>query len=187
MRWYPHGIPYAEARAYGPSAVPELVAMLQDPSMEPHWTKVIWTLGCIGDPAAVSPLMTFLKQQRGEVSVDAFRGVLAVMPALGMIAQSGDREALSIVMAYTNSRQWLPAGLYFGYQRYRGAALGEVLSRTAIQGLAVSGRTEARQLLESMNHSADLRPDWRDNVGEALRIHERINAEGAARVFGGED
>ena len=52
-KWYVHGTPYAEARAYGPGAIPDLVAMLHDPEMEPHWVKVVYTLGCIGDPLSL--------------------------------------------------------------------------------------------------------------------------------------
>src|SRR5438552_4936182 len=32
-QWYVHGTPYAEAHAYGPGAIPELVSMLHDPAM----------------------------------------------------------------------------------------------------------------------------------------------------------
>src|SRR3989442_8649198 len=41
-KWYTHGIPYADAKALGAGAVPELVSMLRDTAMEEHWTKIVW-------------------------------------------------------------------------------------------------------------------------------------------------
>ncbi len=93
-----HGLPYAEAHAYGPQAVPELVAMLKDPSLEPYWTNIVATLGCIEDASAVQPLMDFMKRQRGEISADAFRAVLSVLPGIGQIAYRGDPKALKIAI-----------------------------------------------------------------------------------------
>lgn len=187
QRMYYHGTPYGEARAYGSAAVPQLIEMLNDPRMEEHWVKTIYILGCIGDPSAVPELTRFLKRQHGEISVQTFRATLAVLPALGFIAQGGDPDAIAQVLAYANPNHWVVSGLNFGYGPYHGSALGEVLTRTAIQGLGASGRAEALTMLREMDVDPALRTDWRDNVDEALRLNLQVSAEGAFRVFGEEE
>jgi len=178
-----HGIPYSEARAYGRQAIPALLAMLRDTSLEEYWDKIIYVLGCIGDPAATAPLMDFLKSQRGEISVQTFRATLAVLPALGHIARGGDSAALTTITDFTQADQWQKAGLAFSYSRYRGEALGEVLGRTAIQGLGITGTPEALGVLYSLGSNPSLRPDWRDNVDEAVSLNLRIGLLGADAVF----
>jgi hypothetical protein len=180
-QWHPRGIPYAEARAYGPRAVPELLVMLRDPALEAHWTKVIWVLGCIGDSSATAPLIDFLEHQHGEVSVDAFRAVLAVGPSLGHLARDGDGRALEALKALLHPEaSGKAAGFSFG--RYRGEALGEVLARTAIQGLGLAGTPDALAMLQAMNTNA-LRPDWVDNVTEAIALNIRVGEIGPDRAF----
>ena len=105
-RFYAHGIPYAEAKALGKAAIPELVALLKDSRMEPHWTKVVWVLGCIGDPSVTPPLLDFLKRQQGPISVDAFRAALAVLPSLGHVARGGDTAALRALARFTRGDSW---------------------------------------------------------------------------------
>ncbi len=186
-RWSVHGIPYAEAKAAGVRAIPELVAMLREPGMEEHRTKVVWVLGCIGDSSATGPLIDFLKRLQGEISVGEFRAALAVFPALGHLARGGDAVALETLTNFTRPGAWRDAGLAFSYGRYTGDALGEVLGRMAIQGLGITGTTQAFAVLDSMNQSADLRPDWRDNVEEAMRLNTRVAQMGADRAFAEEE
>jgi hypothetical protein len=184
MRTPVNGLPYAEARAYGSPAIPALLAMLRDRSMEEHWDRIVYVLGCIGDPAATGPLLDFLKSQQGEVSVQTFRATLAVLPSLGHIARSGDNVALTALVDFTRADHWEKAGLAFSYSRYQGAALGEVLGRTAIQGLGIAGTAEALSTLYSIGSDPSARPDWRDNVEEAVNLNIRVSLLGADNVFG---
>lgn len=184
--WYSHGLPCTDAHAYGPQAIPELVTMLDDPSLEPHWVKIVGTLGCIRDASAVQPLMKFVKRQRGEISVDAFRAVLGVLPAIGQIASSGDRLALKTVTDFVDPDACKTYGIGFAYGRYHDDALAEVLGRMAINGLGVSGQPEALAELNRMMSAPTLRKDWRDNVEEAISLNERVNTLGPAKAFGEE-
>jgi hypothetical protein len=177
------GIPYAQARAQGSQAIPALLTMLRDRSMEEYWDKIIYVLGCIGDQAATGPLLDFLKSQQGEITVQAFRATLAVLPALGHIARGGDTAAFTAIADFTRADQWERAGLGFSFSRYHGAALGEVLGRTAIQGLGIAGTTEALAVLYSLESDLTLRPDWRDNVEEAVNLNIRVSLLGADRAF----
>lgn len=178
-RWSVSGIPYADAKAVGPQAIPELASMLKDPALEAHWTKVVWVLGCIGDSGATAPLTDFLKRPQGEVSVDTFRAALAVLPSLGHLARGGDAAAFETLKGYAQSTG---AGLGFSYGRYKGEALAEVLGRMAIQALGIAGTAEALAVLESMNTS-ELRADWRDNVEEAIALNLRVARLGPDRAF----
>jgi hypothetical protein len=181
--WYPRGVPYAEAHAYGPQAVPELVAMLEDPSLKPHWTRIVTTLGFIEDASAVQPLMDFMKRQKGAISADAFRGVLSVLPAIGQIAYRGDPAALKIIKDFVDPNAYKSYRIRFAYGRYHDDALGEVLGRMAISALGVSGRPEALALLKGMLNDPALRKDWRDNVTEAIDLNERVSTLGPEKVY----
>lgn len=184
--WYVHGTPYEEARAYGPKAIPELLVMLHDPEMEPHWVKVVYTLGCIGDPSAIQPLMDFLGGLHGEISADAFRAALGVLPAVGGIAYGGDASAIKIVEEFVQPSTLTLYGLDFSYGRYRGDALAEVLGRMSIMGLGFSGRPESLALLNRMFDDRTLRTDWLDNVAEAINVNSNISTLGPVRVYSGE-
>jgi hypothetical protein len=178
-----HGLPYAEAHAYGPRAVPELVAMLKDPSLEPHWTNIVATLGCIGDASAVQPLMDFMKRQHGTISADVFRAVLSVLTAIGQIAYHGDPAALKIITDFADPGAYKSYGIDFVYGRYHGDALGEILARMDIRALGESGRPEALALLKGMRNDLALRKERRDNVTEAIDINEKMSRLGPEKVF----
>jgi len=177
---YVHGVPYAEAKAYGPEAIPVLAEILSDQEKKEHWTKAVGVLGYIGDPEAVDVLTAFLSTLQGEVSIHVFRSVLSVPPTLGHLAQHDDRSLEMLIrLAEGNTLEELPLNITF--QRYEGESLSEVLGRLAIQGLGISGRPEALVYLEGRR--GDIRPDWVDNIEEAIALNRRVQNEGAAEVF----
>src|SRR5262249_18039891 len=135
------------------------------------------------DPSATGALLAFLKGQQGEISSDRFRATLAVMPALGHLARGGDAKALETLTTFTKPDGWQQAGLTFSYKRYKEDALGEVLGRTATQGLGIAGTPDALAVLESLSQSADLPPSWRDNVDEAIQLNQRVSQLGADLAF----
>jgi hypothetical protein len=182
-RFYSESAPYAEARAYGVEAIPELVDMLNDPALEPHWSMIIFTMGAIGDPSARQPLLNFLTGLNGEISTHSFRAALGVPPALGMLANDGDDESLQVLLALADPANWQENQLDFRYQRYEEDVLGEVMGRMALQGLGLSARSEACSMLQSMSNNPDLREDWRDNVEEALSLCDQVEPAGLARTF----
>jgi hypothetical protein len=186
-RWYPRGIQYSDAKAFGPQAVPELVAMLKDAGMEEHQTKIVWVLGCIGDPSATSALMEFLTSQKGEVSTETFRATLAVFPSLGHLARGGDGKAFDALSRFARPGGSEPSSMAFSYRRYKGAVLGDLLGRTAVQGLGIAGTAQAQAVLDGLAQSSDLPADWRDNIDEALKLNARVVELGADRAFREED
>ena len=179
---YFHGLPYAKAHAYGPQAVPALVVMLKDSSLEPHWTNIVATLGCIEDASAVQPLIDFMKRQQGEVSVDVFRASLSVLPALGQIAYGGNAEALKIIMDFAVPGAYKSYGIGFTYGRYHGTALADVLMSMDIMALGVSGRAEALTLLNEMLNDQSLLK-WRENLTQAIGDNVKMRDLGPTEVF----
>lgn len=177
---YFHGVPYIEARSLGAAAVPELVDMLDEPELAPFWTNIVTTLGFIGDPAAVAPMLDFARRQEGEISADVFRAALSVATALGHLAHDGDDEALQQLIAWTRDTEG--SGIRLSYKHYSGAALDEVLGRMAVQALGISGRTEALERLHAMAGDRAMRADWEDNVSEALELHHKVKSRGVASV-----
>jgi hypothetical protein len=157
--------------------------MLKDPSLEPYWTNIVATLGCIEDASAVQPLMDFMKRQRGAISADAFRAVLSVLPAIGQIAYRGDPAALKIITDFADPGAYKSYRIRFVYGRYRDAALAEVLGRMDIIALGVSGRAEALTLLKRMLNDPALRKEWRDNVTEAIDVNVKMSTLGPEKVF----
>jgi hypothetical protein len=182
QRIYVHGVPSESARALGPAAVPELVALLGDPELDEFRMNIVATLGYIGDPAAIDPLMEFVRGLNGEISVHTFRAVLTTFQALGHLSQAGDARALQLLIDGSDEAHWASAGLSFSYRVYRDERLGEVLGRMSVQGLGISGRPEAYRALRDLA-SGDLREDWYDNVGEAMELNGRVAVEGARAVF----
>src|SRR5262252_7393773 len=180
---YSHGLPYVDAHAYGRDAVPSLVAMLNDQSLEPHWAKIVVTLGFIEDPSAVQPLMDFMKRQTGAISSDAFRAILSVLPAVGQIAYRGDPTALEIITAFVDPSAYRSYGIDFVYSRYHDEAIGEVLGRADIMALGVSGRPEALALLKQMLADPALRPAWKPEVTNAIDVNQKMSTLGPEQVF----
>lgn len=180
---YAHGLPYVDAHAYGSDAVPSLVAMLADRSIESHWAKIVVTLGFIEDPSAVQPLMDFMKAQKGEISSDVFRAILSVLPAIGQIAYRGDPTALQIVTAFVDPGAYRSYGIDFVYSRYHDDAIGEVLQRADIMALGVSGRPEALDLLKQMQGDPNLRQAWKSEVDRAIDVNVQMSTLGPEKVF----
>jgi len=181
--FYAHGLPYADAHAYGPGAVSELAEMLDDPSLQIHWAKIVAALGFIEDASAVQPLMDFMKRQTGPISSDAFRAILGVLPAIGQIAYRGDPTALEIITNFVDPAAYQSYGINFSYSRYHDEAIGEVLGRANIMALGVSGRPEALALLKQMGNDPALRQAWKSEVTGAIDLNVKMSTLGPEKVF----
>ncbi len=186
-KMYIHGIPYIEAKSYGSGAIPELLLMLNDSTFEEYWVNIVSTLGYIGDTSAVMPLLSFINKKESEISVHAFRALLTTFQAMGHLSQNGNQMAMSFLINWKEVDYWQTAKLNFSYKRYKNETLGEVFGRMAIQGLGISGRSEALEVLLKMQNDNNLQSDWFDNVEEAIILNYRVKEEGVNRVFGEEE
>lgn len=182
-KMYIHGLPYEEAKLYGKPAVPELLKMLKDPSLEPYHANIVSALGYIGDPLASNDLVYYVEASKGEISLDRFNAILLVFQALGHIAQSGDSGAMKTLKDYTSSESWKSKKLNFSFKQYKTSVLSEVLVRQAIVGLGITGKTEAQQKLDELRRSSTTPRDLKDNLNEAMNLNEKIQKLGAKKVF----
>lgn len=181
---YFHGIPYSDAHKLGSGAVPTLLPLLQNTGEQLYWVNVIVTIGFIGDTTAVHPLLTFLDEQRGEIDDATYRAVLSVPFALGCLAFAGSDTAYAYLVSRTTPKGWMDLAW-----SHKGEDVGILMTEQAVMGLGVSGRSEARLLLERIQERlGDLGPVARaqlaDAAEEALRVNARIRDEGPEGYFG---
>jgi hypothetical protein len=150
-RFYAHGVPYNEARRFGTSAVPRLLQMLEDPNQKPYWANIVGVLGIVGDQAVVQVLIDFIEGNRGKaLDPETYRASLSAIVALGYLTnRTGDERALSYLgTAARGMMATSPAttGADAGELRLDSASVGQ----TAVLGLSLSGRPQAREILEEL-------------------------------------
>jgi len=187
-RQYTHGMPYEEAKAYGPKALPELKMMLKNLAYEESRPNIVSLMGRIGDKAAIDPLMSFLYEQKGEVNYSTFIAVLATFQALGFIAQNND-EALQILSNWSSTDYMQKMGLNISFENYKGDRMATLLSRMAIQGLGVSGRVEALTLLQNIGNPAGTKrsrfnSELNADLKSAIELNRQVRTQGVTRTFG---
>lgn len=189
-RLYPEGIPYAQATAPSPGAVPVLLGLLADRNEELYWTNIVTTLGMIGRPEAIEPLIRFLESGAAQpVSLLEFRAKLAVQPALGYILakQSHDRT-------FTYLREGLNPEAWARRISWRAPAAGgnvnlnAQLTEMAIWGLALSGRADAGSVLTQLRATitaerAKFGVDAEQVISDALRAHATIARVGLVGYY----
>lgn len=187
-RTYVHGIPFDEAVAYGPAAVPELIAVLRDPRREAQWNNAAVMLGMIGEPAGVDAVMAFIRDPgQGEVSPARAWARGNAVVALGYAANRGHPGALQYLAEGLDPAAWTRRGLR-GVAATRQAEAGEepegpaeLLSELAAAGLALSGRPEARAALEARLRSPGLSPGQRRVLQAQLVEHAKVASQGLGR------
>jgi hypothetical protein len=186
---YTHGVPYLEARALGTEALPILKAMLADVREEEYWPTIVTIMGFIGDPGSTDDLVGFLENRfAGEVTLNQFRALLLVNGALGHIAGNGGVRALEYLAQGARASTWLAKDLKWSYRHHAGEDLAVLLAKIAVNGLSFSGTERAREILSELQRnpeSARTGLALKSNIEEGLPRIERLQREGAARVFGG--
>ncbi len=179
-RWHIHGIPYEQARQFGPEAVPILLELLARPENVPYATNIVVTLGFIGHPGARQPLLDYLTQTEGDVSLDQFRGLASVPYALAQLAHQGDLAALTFLLQAADQTYWSGQTLPWTYngQTYEGE-----LYHKSLLALGVSGLPQALARLEEIKEQAGVSSQAdRDVLHQALELNRRVQQEGMAPV-----
>ncbi len=191
---YFHGVPYMEAKAYGPQAVPALLQMLDDARMEPHRINILSTIGMIGSSTATQPLIRFFESRQGNLSYIDFISTLVVFQAMGYIAQGGDDKAYNYLVKWVQADQWQKSGLTFSYGSYQGPKMGQMIREIAIQGLGISGRADALERLLALARQVDNQAQDNSSISnlhqiihDAIHMNQEIQTLGAEHVFSEED
>jgi uncharacterized repeat protein (TIGR01451 family) len=175
-----HGIPYDGARQFGPEAVPILVELLADPAHELYATNIVVTLGFIGHPAARPPLLDYLTQNRGEVSLNQYRALLSVPYGLAQLAHHGDVEALTFLVDASDPDYWTKHPLPWTFE---GQTHEAELYQQTLLALGVSGLPQAQaRLVEIAGQDGLSVQEADETLQQALALNQRVQQEGMAPV-----
>lgn len=186
---YFEGVPYAAARKLTDAGAARLIEMLDDPSEARHHAQIAEVLGMSGRAGAYEAIArAAAAPPTGEVDSATLRTRVAVLAALGHLARSDDRALADLVAAATED---VPPPTW-SHGRLRGPRLAALLRRSALSGLALSGRTQAAEVLQHLlTHARGTRagggaPDLARHLEAALKLHGRVASEGAEALFRGD-
>lgn len=190
---YFEGYPVTASGRLESTAVERLGEMLRDPTEEPYWSNIVLALGASENSDAYRHLADFaVRTPSGEVSSAVYQARVSLPVALGQLAYSHP-TAFGLIEAMARDAR-LERGWRF--QSLAGASLAGALRRSAITGLAVSGRPEAATVLSDLEDRTATRAgatsgEAADQSDELLRhlefartLHERVAADGPASVLG---
>jgi hypothetical protein len=185
-----HGVPYEEASSYPSSAVPALLKMLDDPKEERYWSNIVITLGAIGDPRAVKPLLQFFRRGTGQLSTAHFNAKTAVLLSLGYLSnKSGNRESFNFLERGLSAEGLVSGIKWTSPFPMTEEELNTQLTNLAIWGLALSGRPEAGQVLRSLRKPAvtlverNFESRFGETIDEALGTHAKVARSGLVNYY----
>ena len=185
---YHEGVPYAEARKLTDTGAARLAEMLDDPAEARHHAQIAEVLGMSGRAGAYEAIArAAAAPPTGEVDRATLRTRVAVLAALGHLARSDDRAFEDLVAAAMGDG---PAPAW-RHGRLRGPRLAALLRRSAFSGLALSGRTQAGEILQQLlidargARASAGAPDLVRHLEATLQLHGRVRNEGAKTVFRG--
>lgn len=184
-RVYYEGVPYAAARALSDADAARLAAMLVDPREREWWPNIVVMLGIAGREGAYPALAAAASAgSSGEVDRPAYKLQTAIPLAMGHLARS-DPRALAWLEDRVRNGGGEPG---FSFRAMRAERLADQLRRLAVMGLGLSGRPEARPLLEAIAGEGRAArgvagSPLASQADEALRLLARIAAEGPDAVL----
>jgi len=180
---YIEGVPYAAARTLDEAGVARLIEMLGDEAEARQHAQIAELLGMSGRPGAYEAISAAAAEPpHGEVDAATLRKRVALLAALGHLARSDDR-ALSDLIAAAGDADSEPG---WGYRHLRGRRLARLLRRSALTGLALSGRRQAASVLQQVANAPRGRPEdaaVAEHAAQALALHARVVQQGAESAF----
>ena len=143
LRHYFEGIPYDQARAFGPAALPRLRELLADPANSEFQANIVSVIGIVGGPGASETLIEYVNShQDRSLDPNTYRGALTAVMALGLVSNTGDERATGFLAE--RARALVAAQPASGALRLEPATVGQ----QAVLGLGLSGRPEADAVLQ---------------------------------------
>ncbi len=186
-----HGVPYEEASKYGPSDVPVLLKILNDPAEKAFWSNTVVVLGMIADESAVAPLIAFIEagDERG-LSQAHYQAKTSALMSLGyLINKSGNQQALNFLKEKLNPETWAKSGVGIAPFQKSTTERDFDFSKHVILGLALSGHPEAEEALRSLQKPAEtevgraFQAQQGGLVVDALKEHGKIAKQGLADYY----
>ena len=164
---YFEGLPQIRARELTPAGAEHLVEMLRAGDHQPFHSNIVLALGISGHSQAFATLEWYGRDEPGEVPSGVYRARVAVPVAMGHLAASDDRALAWLAhraRAGTTPPRWGTAGV-------GSASLAETMRAQVLNGLAVSGRSAAAEML---NEIAEREAD--PMAGAALQLFHQLHA-----------
>lgn len=175
-RHYPSGLPYADIKRFGPDALPRLRAMLGNSAEREYWPNTVGAIGIIDGPGASDVLIDYIDASWDRVlQPDSYRAALTAVVALGYVANAGDTRAMGFI-AEAARRSSEPAQHTDSLRLSR-----SIIGVQAILALGLSGRPEARPVLEEIMRGGDVAT--RERAAESLRALESVARLGLAEYL----
>ena len=182
------GVPYEEAVKFdADAATTTLLEMLADPNEEANWHNVVITLGMVGSPRAVEPLIRFLEQDAGVGLSRMHHRAKSVVPmSLGyLVNRSKDQAALAYLLASVKPEMWTARNLRWPSPLHATSeGRNQHLSKMAVIGLALSAHPAAAQALRTLQGAPTsdaeraFQAKARGVIDNAVAAHERIARQG---------
>ena len=182
---YVHGVPYDKASVYGKQDVPALQEALEDDKNGPFLANIVVVLGMMGGTPAKNTLLQFIGESIDrQHNFHSYRATLAAVLSLGYIVnKSGDADIIEFLAEkarglYPQSDETLEESDAANVFRLDPVVVG----RSAVLGLAVSGRTQTEEVLRSL--LADERfQSSQDLLTSALDTHRVIRKIGLSSYY----
>jgi len=188
------GLPYEEAIAYGPAAVPELIASLRDPRQEAKWPNAAVMLAMIGGPAAFDAVTAFIKDPGpGELTPHRNWARENAVMALGYYANTpSGKRALTYLRESLTPNIWKQRGVRGAIgsrspaksgaetEGDEGDIVDDMLTQYALIGLALSGTPEGKAAITAYGRMQGRTASQREMLKELLREHALVAQKGIA-------
>lgn len=190
-RTFYEAVPWELARRFKPSAVPFLIRQLRAPAPGVSLPTVVGTLGVIGDPRAVQPLIAFIERGVGQLSQEEYGAKKGALHALGLIAAQAPSPAATTYLARGMDPSFWADRLRWTLPYSTATATRDTqMLKAAIWGNAFSGRPQAgnafqqlrvRLMTPALANSAAA--DLPELLVEAEAVWQQVSREGVAQFY----
>jgi len=191
-RRYFEGVPYDIASSYSHDDAVKLVPLIENPEKEkPYLPAIVTTLGMIGDPIGVEPLVRFIEKGTGTLDSPMFRAKTSALIALGYIVnRSKDTRALDYLIKGLNPATWLDRKIEWrapDQEKQEERTL--VLVKSSILGLALAGTPDAEKALSSAEEQVkfagepQMTQETQRAVARALQLNRRVQQQGLKQYY----
>lgn len=157
-----HGVPKEKAKEYGPEAVQRLHEMLDEPAYKPHLSRVIATLGYIGNEESV-PLLKELYEKHiaveGVIKPSKEESHLkdaldSIRRAMAMIGAKGNAEAIQFLKDNCDVAKLQAREAFKKYdEKHFNYACRETMV-SSMMALSMAGTDEAIKTLREIKRNA---------------------------------
>jgi hypothetical protein len=175
-------VPYTEAHALGPEALPLLEGYLREERWKTKWVIIVHAINFIGDPAGFPALRDFLFNRfGGEVDHATFEALYCTVSSMGPLAARSD-SAFQFLVSGTDPSYW--TRVHWKDPNHKGGAEYQRvwLSELSIMQLGLSGRPEAVAVLKKLQGKPHSKLQI-DDVKEAIQLQREVEDVGPDRYY----